>query len=221
MTDIDGRPFFCSWSGGKDACLALYLAQQAGGRPAFLLTMLEDDGSRSRGHGIPPALIERQAQLLDVPLAMHATTWDGYRDTLLEALAEFKSQGITDAVFGDIELEEHRVWINDVCREAGFEAHLPLWCRTRADLADELLDAGFKATVVAVREDTLDKRFLGREVDRALLDGFTELGIDIMGEDGEYHTVVTDGPLFSSPLVLKAAGETQENGHWMLQMALA
>lgn len=218
MNLTEDSPFFCSWSGGKDSCLALYQAMQGGGNPAFLLTMLDEDGEKSRGHGLPAGLIERQALLLGIPLASHATTWEGYKEKFLSILGEFKSEGLEVGVFGDIELEAHREWITGVCSSVGVRPCFPLWGKPRQDLAGEWLETGFKAIVVAVREDDLDKSYLGRALDDVLLQEFTDLGIDAFGEDGEYHSVVTDGPTFSSPLVLEAKGEYFKDGHWFLDI---
>ncbi len=86
-------------------------------------------------------------------------------------------------------------------------------------MIDELLGAGFKATIIAVREDDLDRRFLGKTLDEALIQEFTGLGIDVSGEAGEFHTVVTDGPVFSSPLTLEAKGEFFNDGQWFLDVS--
>jgi len=184
----------------------------------FLLTMLNEDGEKSRGHGIPAGLIERQALSLGIPLASRATTWQGYRTAFLSILGEFKREGIEVGVFGDIELEEHREWITGACSSIGVGACFPLWGKSRRDLTEELFEAGFKAIVVAVREDALDKSYLGRDIDKVLLQEFADLGIDAFGEGGEYHTVVTDGPIFLSPLLLEAKGEYFRDGHWILDV---
>jgi diphthine-ammonia ligase len=219
MTVVRGRPFFCSWSGGKDACLALYQAMQEGGIPRYLITMLYEDGKSSRGHRLPVDLLSRQASSIGVPLISRATSWEGYEASLLSILDELKAEGVEMGVFGDIELEEHRVWVSRVCSLVDMNACLPLWRKSRSDLLNGLIDAGFKAIIVAVREDALDRRFLGRTLDRALLQEFSDLGIDVSGEAGEYHTVVTDGPIFSSPLLLEAKDDLFSDGHWFLDLS--
>ncbi len=216
---VKDNPFFCSWSGGKDACLALYLAMQEGGIPRYLVTMEYEDGGASRGHRIPIDLIGKQASSIGVPLITRKTSWEGYESALLSILEGLRKEGVETGVFGDIDLEEHRVWIERVCSSVDMNACLPLWGKSRSELIDELLGAGFKATIIAVREDDLDRRFLGKTLDEDLIQEFTELGIDISGEAGEYHTIVTDGPIFSTPLVLEAKGEFFYDHHWFLDVS--
>lgn len=216
---VKDLPFFCSWSGGKDACLALYRAMQEGGVPRFLVTMLYEDGKASRGHKLPIDLVNKQALSIGIPLIARKTSWEGYESALLSILGELRLEGIEVGIFGDIELEGHREWVSRVCSLVDMHAYLPLWGNKRGDLLDELLNAGFKATIVAVRENVLDRRFLGMTLDKALLQEFTDLGIDASGEAGEYHTVVTDGPIFSSPLLLEAKGENLFDGHWFLDVS--
>lgn len=218
-TNVKDRPFFSSWSGGKDACLALYLAMREGGVPRYLVTMEYEDGGASRGHRIPIDLIGKQASSIGIHLITRRTSWEGYETAFLSILEGLRKEGVEAGVFGDIDLEEHRVWIERICSSVGMNACLPLWGKRRIELIDELLGAGFKATIVAVRENDLDRRFLGRTLDEDLIQEFTELGIDVSGEAGEYHTVVIDGPIFSTPLVLEAKGDFLMEGHWFLDLS--
>lgn len=219
MAIIEDKHFFCSWSGGKDACLALYLAMREGGVPRCLVTMEYEDGGASRGHRLPIALVAEQASSIGIPLITRKTSWEGYEPAFLSILEGLRQEGVEAGVFGDIDLEEHREWVSRVCSSVDMDACLPLWGKSRSELAGELLGAGFKATIVAVREDALDRRFLGRTLDEALIEEFTGLGIDVSGEAGEYHTVVTDGPIFSTPLVLKVKGEFFNDSHWFLDVS--
>ena len=128
---LAGRRFFVSWSGGKDAYLALQRAVRRGGEPAALVCMLHEDGRVSRGHGLPLALLEEQAAALGVPLVTRATTWDGYEATFVSLLHELRGQGVEAGVFGDIDLQAHRDWVEGVCEVAGLGCHLPLWQEPR------------------------------------------------------------------------------------------
>jgi diphthine-ammonia ligase len=219
MAIVEGKQFFCSWSGGKDACLALYRAMQEGGVPRYLVTMEYEEGGASRGHRIPIDLIGKQASSIGITLITRKTSWEGYESALLSILERLRKEGVEAGVFGDIDLEEHREWISRVCSSVDMNAFLPLWGSHRNELIDELLGAGFKATIIAVREDALDRRFLGKTLDEDLIREFAGLGIDVSGEAGEYHTVVTDGPIFSTPLVLEAKGEYFYDRHWFLDVS--
>jgi len=206
---IAGRPFFVSWSGGKDGYLALHRAVARGGRLAALLTMTEADGRRTKSHALPVSLVRRQAAALGVPLVLRGASWDDYENAFLDGLAELRDGlGLGLGVFGDIDLQPHRDWVERVCGEAGIEAALPLWLEPRRRLLDELFAAGVSATVVVVNGDRLDARFLGRRLDPALVDELEAAGVDACGEEGEFHTVVTDAPLFAAPVALHVRGTT-------------
>jgi diphthine-ammonia ligase len=216
---LAGKRFFCSWSGGKDSYLALQRAVAAGGRPGALLTMLHEGGSLSRGHGLPVTMLGAQAAALGVPLVTRATTWEGYEEAFVAALHELREMDIADGVFGDIDLAPHREWVEAVCARAGMSCHLPLWQQPRRALLDELFAAGVRTTVVAVDAKRLAVRFLGREVDGGLVAELEAEGVDACGEDGEYHTVVTEAPLFSGPVPLAWTGKGARDGHWVLEFA--
>ena len=97
---MEGRPFFCSWSGGKDSCLSLYFAVEEGGIPKRLLTMLIEGGKRSRSHGISAAILKQQAEALKIPLVTSPTTWAEYETNFVSMLKNFKEEGIEVGVFG-------------------------------------------------------------------------------------------------------------------------
>ena len=206
MNIIEGRSFFCSWSGGKDSCLALYYAIQNGGKPKFLFTVMAEGGERSRSHGLPRALLELQSYRLGIPIVFRNASWDEYESEFLAALREFKTGGIETGVFGDIDVDSNREWVERVCGVTGVVPYHPLWKRSRQALLHEFIDLQFKATVVVIRNDKLDSHFLGREIDQRTITEMEEAGIDASGELGEYHTVVTDGPIFSSRIFLEIRG---------------
>lgn len=211
-----GTSFVCSWSGGKDSCLALYQAIQAGARPSALLTMLQDDGRRSRSHGLALDVLQAQASALGIPLVTRATSWDDYERTFIDALRELQAAGVQAAVFGDIDLQDHLEWERMVCREAELAPHLPLWQTSRAAVLSAFWDAGFQATVIATNDEKLGRGYLGRLLDPALTNEFERRGIDLCGEEGEYHTVVTDGPIFSRPLSLHLNEVSLRSGYWFI-----
>lgn len=186
---------FCSWSGGKDSCLALYRALKQGIPVTTLLTMLHEEGRVSRSHGIPRALLEAQAAALNKEIAFGAATWSGYEEEFVRQLKSLRNKGLEQAVFGDIDLAPHREWEERVCAKADFKASLPLWEEERRALVDEFLDAGFKAIVVSVKDESMS-RFLGQPFDGHFVAAAEAMGWDACGEEGEFHTFVVDGPLF-------------------------
>jgi len=220
MTSLHERPVFSSWSGGKDSCLALYRAVRQGALPRLLFTMLAENGETSRSHGLAPSILEAQAAALGIPLATGRAGWDEYEKTFLGHLEDFKRQGVEDGIFGDIDLEPHRQWVERVCATHGIRPHLPLWQEARGSLLAEFIDAGFVATIVVVNDRRLDRSFLGRRLDPQTIDDLEAAGADACGEEGEFHTVVTDGPLFAERLDLHFGEIVGHEGYSFLRVAL-
>ncbi|HHV65318.1 MAG TPA: diphthine--ammonia ligase [Peptococcaceae bacterium] len=213
------KPFFCSWSGGKDSCLAFYRAVQQGGLPCYLVTIMENS-ERSKSHYLPAKLLKEQAKALGVPLLSRSAKWEEYEAVFLDVLQDLKNQGIQAGVFGDIDLQSHRDWVERVCAEAGFEAYEPLWKAARKDLLREFIEEGFQAVVIAVKEGALGKEFLGKHLDWELIKAMEKCGIDPSGEEGEYHTVVIDGPLFTAGIKIKLQEQIFHDGYWFQDIAL-
>ncbi len=207
-----------SWSGGKDSCLALVRATSAGVEPAVLLTMMTEDVVRSRSHGLRLGLLEAQAAALGLPLVVRAATWDAYEVTFVEALAELHSGGIEAGVFGDIDLEPNRAWVERACAGTGIRPIHPLWARPRRELIDELLAEGVEAVVVAARDGIAPVTLLGRTLDVALADELERLGIDASGELGEYHTAVVDAPGFARRVDVEHGVRVLRDGVWFLDL---
>ena len=206
--------FVVSWSGGKDSCLALDRAKNQGLEPACMITMLDETGSRSRSHGLPRRVLQAQSTSLGLPLIERAVSWQGYEAAFVSALSEARQiHGLKAAVFGDIDLEEHRAWEEKVCAQAGLVPRLPLWQQDRRQLLRELLNRGYQGMVVCLDTRRLHAGLLGRRLDEALFDELEQVGADAYGENGEYHSVVTDGPVFSHPIVVPHRG-TIEDGHY-------
>ena len=215
-----GEPFFCSWSGGKDSCLALYRAIKLGAKPKALLTMFIEGGARTRSHGLSDAVIAAQAKSLSIKSHKCSTSWDDYEANFKKMLDSLKKDGISSGVFGDIDLEPHLEWVERVCAEENMKAYLPLWKGKRRDLLNEFIDAGFKAMVICINKSKLEQKYLGRMVDHQLIDEFEKQGIDPCGEEGEYHTVVTDGPIFNFPIELNKKEISEHSGYYFLDCAM-
>ncbi len=212
--------FFTSWSGGKDSCLALHRARQAGARPDSLLTIICEDGVRSRSHGLRKEVLEAQAAAMGMPLSVRCATWAEYESVFIDALREIRKAGVSAVVFGDIDFPPHLEWEEKVCAQAGLTAYLPLWECAREKLLHEFLSLGYKALIVMVNEKMLDRKFLGRIIDGELVDEFRKIGIDPCGENGEYHTLVFDGPVFSGPLPFETGSITEQGGYCSLDVLL-
>jgi uncharacterized protein (TIGR00290 family) len=212
---------FCSWSGGKDSCLALHRAVAAGGRPRCLLTAMVEHGTRSRSHGLRDELLQAQAAALGLELRLVATSWAGYEAAVGGAIEALAAEGVRDGVFGDIDLAEHREWCVRVCAAAGARAHHPLWGGARRALVDEVLALGYDARIVAVRDGVVDAALLGERLTAELAAELEAAGVDACGELGEFHTVVVDGPAFAAPVRVRAGRRELRDGCWFLDLAPA
>lgn len=209
----------CSWSGGKDSALALARVRAQRDDDAVLLTMFTEGGERSRAHGLQRRVLAAQARALDLALVTASASWDDYTPVFVATLRRLReTHGISAAVFGDIDLQPHRDWCLRACDAAGIDCLHPLWGEARAPLVHAALALGIVAEVIAVRDGVLDPGLLGRRLDADLLAEFDAAGIDLAGEQGEYHTVVVDGPGFEAPLSLRHGRRVLRDGYWFLDV---
>jgi diphthine-ammonia ligase len=215
---MNNSRFFCSWSGGKDSCLALYRSIMAGNSCASLLTMIDETGNHSRSHGLSPEALAAQAHSLGIPLKTASTTWDSYESIFKTNSTEFVKSGVTNGVFGDIDLLPHREWVERVCGDIGITAHLPLWQANRRALVTEFVSAGFKAIIVVVNTSKMPERFLGRTIDLDLVAELEAVGVDACGENGEFHTFVFDGPIFKKRLDFTHSNIIKQNEYVFLPL---
>ena len=212
---------FVCWSGGKDSTISLYIAMKNRNiKIKYLLNMVSEDGIFSRSHGINSTLLNLQAQAIGIPVVQRRTTWENYESEFKKVVTELKNKDIQAGVFGDIDLQEHRDWVERVCKDTGIKPILPLWKKEREELMNEFVSSKFKATVVATNADFLGKEWLGREVDNKFIDDLTKLGdIDLCGEKGEYHTFVFDGPIFRKPVEFISGEKVLKEEHWFLELS--
>lgn len=205
-----------SWSGGKDSCLAYYRAIRSGVRIDCLLNFVSRSTGRGCFHGIERCLMRRQAELLGVRLVQRDVSpdMDRYEVEFKEAVTELKLEGFNSMVFGDIYLPDHSNWVERVCKDLGIAAIEPLWNDPARSIVEEFIDAGFKAVVVSCKAEKLGREFVGRTVDRDILDEFEARGVCPCGENGEYHTLVVDGPIFSKPIEITDSEAVLKEGFW-------
>ncbi len=198
---------FASWSGGKDSCLALYKAIKLGYEPIKLLTMFSKENGISSAHRLDESILTAQANAIEIEGIIGRAEFDDYENVFVSHLKSFKEQGIDYGIFGDIDLEEHRQWEEKVCEKAAITAVLPLWNINRKDIVKEFINCGFKAKIVVVNTTALSTEFLGKDLSLSLIDELERAGADVCGENGEYHTVVYDGPIFKRPIKLNFGSE--------------
>ena len=206
---------FVSWSGGKDSCLALFRAMSQGYKPKMLFTMFSIENDVSSAHRLNEDIIKAQVNALALESTIGRAKFEEYEAVFVRNLEAFKNQDIQYGIFGDIDLDEHRKWEETVCEKAQMTAVLPLWQEDRKNLVKEFIDLGFKAKIVVVNKTMMSPEFLGRDLSHELLEEIEKTGADVCGENGEYHTVVYDGPLFKTPLNLNFSKEIKDiEGKW-------
>jgi len=198
-----GRKFVASYSGGKDSTLALYKAIQTG-EVIGLIVMLEEEGKRSRSHGMPPEVIQAQAGSIGLPVFTAATSWEDYEHHFMQLLAEAKRQGAEVLVTGDLDVPVQDCWHDRVTRKAGLGLGMPLWEKDHREVVEEFINLGFVTMLVTVNlELGMKEDDLGRVLTREYVEELLARGIDPCGEGGEFHTTVIDGPLFQYPIPIR------------------
>ena len=206
-----------SWSGGKDSCAALHRVH-ADYDVVSMVTMFDESAERSRSHGLRPEVIAAQGDRLQLKRIAGRCTWQTYDTVFHEALDQAAAEGISHVIFGDIMFDEHRLWAERMCSASGMTAVEPLWGESTESLFHDWVSSGAEALIVTARAEFLDETWLGRVLSAELLPELRRRGVDPCGERGEYHTVVTDSPLFSRPLRLRHEGHVQRSGCWAIDL---
>jgi len=215
------RKFAASYSGGKDSVLAIYKAIQQGNQLIALITTYNKDKDRSWFHGLPKPLLESVSESLDVPSWLIETTGKEYAENFEKSLLRVKEHGVDACVFGDIDIEEHREWCNERCQAVGIEAVFPLWNKNRKELVYEFIDNGFTANITVIDTNRLGEHFLGQKITKTMVDQIEAYGADICGENGEYHTFVSEGPIFSKPIDFLFKEKIIEDNYAILPISVA
>ncbi len=191
------------WSGGKDSSMALYELKKTGKYEIVLLTTVTEQYDRISMHGVRTALLEKQAESLGCRLEKVYITPEcsneEYEKKMDDTMDRYKAMGVTKVAFGDLFLQDIREYREKNLQKSGMEAIFPVWGRDTGKLAVSFVDLGFKAILTCVDTKVLDGDFAGRYYDRGLLADLPA-SIDPCGENGEFHSFVFDGPIFSKKI---------------------
>lgn len=199
--------FAMSYSCGKDSTLALHKMIMQGHEPACLVIMVNQEAGRSYFHGADDAMLRRYGKALDIPIITCKTYGEGYRQAFIQGLKKAKEMGACAACFGDIDIVQNREWEEGCCTECGLKPYFPLWQRGRREVVSEIIKLGYRCLIKSVNHTVLPLDILGRFLDEAVLAVIEASGADACGENGEYHTLAVDGPVFREPLDFKAGGK--------------
>jgi diphthine-ammonia ligase len=194
--------FVTSWSGGKDSCYAMMQAVKQGFVPKVLLNMMNENGKVSRSHGLPLSILNQQAQKMHLLMEAVPATWGDYEVKFISILKSLRAKyALEAAVFGDIDLQPHKDWEDKVCEAASLKAILPLWQQDRITLVNQMLENGIVTMIVSCNT-MMGESYLGKILTKELARELHENDIDPCGENGEFHTLVINCPLFSEAIEL-------------------
>lgn len=202
------------WSGGKDSSMALHKILEEGKYDvAYLMCTVLEETNRVSMHGVRREIIQAQAEALGVPLQLTVIPAKGeqaYEKAMADQVKAFKQEGINFFIFGDIFLEDLRDYRIKRLAEVGAKAIFPLWQRKTDDLIQEFLELGFKTICCCASLEKLDSSLVGKTIDK---DWLKQLGpeIDPCGENGEYHSCVYEGPVFTKKLDIEVLDYTQKS----------
>ncbi|TVR60972.1 MAG: hypothetical protein EA422_13230 [Gemmatimonadales bacterium] len=214
-------PWAVATAGGKDATLALHRARTAGLKVRWALNVLEGNSGLVRFHGTPEPVLRAQVEALGLEPVFGRTHPQDFDRVFSQLLREVQDLGACGVIFGNLHLTEIRDWYGERVAAAGL-AHLePLWDEAPMDVARSVVGDGFHARVISVNLESGDPGWLGCTLDGDLLARFQEAGIDPCGEQGEYHTLVVNGPGFRGPLPVRWGDAVEREGHRYLELAPA
>jgi uncharacterized protein (TIGR00290 family) len=196
-----------NWSGGKDSSLALHkILQNKEFDIACLMSSVNDYYNRVSMHGVRVELMEQQAASIGLPLQLlrlpEMPSMEDYNRAMFTIMQGFKDDGIDYSIYGDIFLEDLKIYREGQLAKVGMTGVFPIWKRDTTELVQEFIDKGFKAVLVCVNEKYLDKSFAGRLIDESFLKDLPP-NVDPCGENGEYHSFVFDGPIFKTPVAFE------------------
>jgi uncharacterized protein (TIGR00290 family) len=199
-------PVVFAWSGGKDSAYALHqLQKDERYEVRFLLSTINGNTGRLSMHGIREELIEAQAVAAGIPL-LKVYVFEGndseYESQMRDTLLKAKAEGISAVAFGDIFLEDLRIYRQNQMRKVGMDCLFPIWKKDTHKLVRRFIADGFQTLICCVSDGFLDESYCGRLLDAVFL---AELpaGVDPCGENGEFHSFCFNGPVFRKALQVR------------------
>lgn len=206
-----------SWSSGKDSAWALHTLQQQGVDVATLVTTVNEQFERVAMHAVRQQLLRAQAEAVGIPLIEvpipYPCSNEQYEVAMKGLIEQLQQQGVRRMAFGDLYLEDIRQYRIDRLQDTGIEPVFPLWHLPTDQLAKQMIDGRLKAVLTAVDPKQLASEFCGRYFDTSLLKELPQ-GVDPCGENGEFHSFVFDGPMFSKPVEVEIGEVVERDGFY-------
>ena len=214
-----------SWSSGKDSAWSLHVLREQGGYEiAGLITTINSAFDRVAMHSSRRTLVEMQAEAAAVPLIPVPLPWPcsnaDYESAMKAVCDRAAADGVRAIAFGDLFLADIRAYRERQLQGTGLEPLFPLWLRPTDALAREMIHGGLRAKLVCIDPKKLAPEFAGREFDKQLLDDFPP-GVDPCGENGEFHSFVYAGPMFSREIPIANGEHIKRDGFWYADLLLS
>lgn len=199
------KAIFC-WSGGKDSayCLHKVLTEKLFD-VKYLLTTVNDEFKRISMHGVREELLDNQAKSIGIPLLkvrVSGGTNKEYEKQMETVLLKAKSEGINNVIFGDIFLEDLRVYRENNLAKMGMKGIFPLWKMDTTNIINDFISQQFKTIICCTNDGYLGEEWVGKEIDESFIEKLPVI-VDPCGENGEYHTFCYDGPIFKKKISFK------------------
>lgn len=218
------RAWLC-WSSGKDSAWALHVARQQGDAEIVgLLTVVTEPYDRVSMHAVRRQVLAAQARAADLPLhpvpIPAQCPEEAYRRAMCRAVEEAKAEGVAEMIFGDLYLEEVRAYREAQLAGSGVAARFPLWGRSTAGLAAEMITAGLVAHVTCLDPTKVPRELAGEVYDKRFLHRLPA-EVDPCAEAGEFHTCVSAGPMFAHRIPVEVGEVVQRDGFVFADLTLA
>jgi uncharacterized protein (TIGR00290 family) len=219
------KKILLSWSSGKDSAWALHVLRQQGKYEiAGLLTTINSAFDRVAMHSTRRALVEMQAEAAELPLIVAPLPWPcsnaEFELAMKRVCDQAVAEGITGIAFGDLFLADIRAYRERQLQGTGLEPLFPVWECPTHELARQMIGAGLRAKIVCVDPKQLSAEFVGRDFDPSFLEELPA-GVDPCGENGEFHSFVYAGPMFSRELAIAAGEKVERDGFWFCDVVPA
>ncbi len=206
-----------SWTGGKDGCFASFKAMEGGYQVTHLLNFWNQKMAGT--HDLNPGIIQAQSEAMGIPLVRR--DFVSYEEEFKSVIRDLQAEGmeIDAAIFGHI--QTHKDLVDRICRDLGIDLLLPLWGQDSEKVLNDIIETGFEVIIVSAREDMLSRDWLGRRIDEHFIHDLRSVNesIDPCGENGEFHTLVLDGPLFRKKIQIIGNRRVSRDGYWFLDIS--
>lgn len=214
------KTYAVAFSGGKDSTLALDRAIKKGLNVRYLVNIYNEETNRVRFHGFKKEIIKAQADALGLELIQSGSNNKNFEQIFLDGLKILRDKKVDGIIFGDIHLENVKSWFEERTIRFGFEHIEPLWKNTQKTLITEMVNRGYKATITNIDLEKASENWLGKVITKDLIQEFENSEIDLCGENGEYHSFVSNGPVFNYPVEFILGKKTKTKTHATLDINL-